>query len=264
MLPILQDRLPHAPWSAPHTARLPGIQPAEPESWIVQDEAFAGQMAERDRLIATQPNLVHDLRPEAREGAGELLGCVLDILSRRAGYDVEAGTVTRPDGVVVLLDVSNPLLTLGRLVQEDLCILTSSPNGHVLSGAVLCFPASWTLSEKIGRPMVAIHNPVDSYDDTMARRVQRLFDVLRPEAPLWRSNALIYQDPTLFQPRSELFPRQEPEGQADYIRSERQTLVKLPLSGVTVFAIHTVVVHKRALTDEQRTGLEELEVVAGD
>jgi hypothetical protein len=47
---------------------------------------------------------------------------------------------------------------------------------HVLTAAVLCFPASWHLADKIGRPLTTIHVPVKVYDETLARRVQRLFD----------------------------------------------------------------------------------------
>jgi hypothetical protein len=37
-----------------------------------------------------------------------------------------------------------------------------------LTAAILCFPASWTLAEKLGRPLGAIHGPVAGYDPGMA------------------------------------------------------------------------------------------------
>ena len=53
MAAILQERLPVAPWMAEHTLRLPGHRdPIEPADWLQRDEAFAAQMAYRDRLIA--------------------------------------------------------------------------------------------------------------------------------------------------------------------------------------------------------------------
>ena len=55
MTPILQDRLPFAPWMDPRTARLPGIMPGEGGDWLAIDDAYAGQMAERDRLIGPFP-----------------------------------------------------------------------------------------------------------------------------------------------------------------------------------------------------------------
>ena len=50
--PILQSRLPFAPWMDPRTARLPGILPVEGADWLRVDDAFALQMAERDARIA--------------------------------------------------------------------------------------------------------------------------------------------------------------------------------------------------------------------
>ena len=110
--------------------------------------------------------------------------------------------VRRPDGVTVAIDRADPLGTLGHLVQEDLCLMEKRNEAHVLTAAVLCFPASWRLAEKIGRPLEAIHAPVPEYDPKLARRVQRLFDGVQPGRPLWRVNALRYADPALHQPRA--------------------------------------------------------------
>ena len=98
--PVLQDRLPHVPWMDPATARLPGMRPCGAEDWLRMDEAYAGQMAERDWLIATRQPLVNALLPEGRAAAAELLDMVLELLARREGFAVRAASVTRPDGVV--------------------------------------------------------------------------------------------------------------------------------------------------------------------
>lgn len=239
---ILQDRLPHMPWMNPVTARLPGIQPITAGDWLRLDEASSAQMAERDRLIATQPQAVHALLPEADAAARELLAVVLDDLPRLGGYHRRADCVTRPDGVEVQLDERTPLLTLGRLVQEDFVIHLRHGVEHAMMGAILCFPASWTLSEKIGRPLVAIHSPVAEYDANLAARVQRMFDAIRVDQPLWRANALLYEDPSLHQPRREGEIRPKPLTR-NYLRSERQCLRKLPQTGAVVFSIHTSIVH---------------------
>jgi len=257
MTPILQDRLPFYPWMDPRTARLPGVVPLEGAAWLRIDEAFAAQMAERDRLLATRFDAVHALRPEGRAAAQELLDVVLAHLSGVAGYRVGASSVLRPDGIEVPVDAAQPLSTLGRLVQEDLCLLERSGDEHVLTGACLCFPASWTLDEKIGRPLTGIHVPVASYTDDIARRVQRMFDAVRVEAPLWRMNALIYRDPTLHQPRREGDLRTDRRGGA-FVRSERQCFVRLPQSRAVVFSIHTWVVPTTALPAEALAALQAL------
>ena len=132
---------------------------------------------------------------------------------------------------------------LGRLVQNDFCILQKIGKQHVLTAAALCFPASWSLEEKFLKPLIDIHTPVKEYNDVIAKRVQRLFDGLQIDRPLWRFNALYYEDPHLFQPRRANQPRRKPTpNKANYYRSERQTLVKLPKSGAIIFGIHTFVV----------------------
>lgn len=252
--PILQSRLPFAPWMDPRTARLPGILPVEGDDWLRADDAFAGQMAERDARLASDPALVHALLPQARAAAEELLSAVLAKVAKVPGYRVGADAVTRPDGVIVPLDRSRPLMTAGRLVQEDLCLLQHDGTEHVLTGAVLCFPASWTLAEKIGRAMTRIHVPVDHYTDDVARRVQRLFDAIRPEQALWRMNALVYDDPALFQPRPE-GARRPPPVERLYMRCERQCLLRLPDTRAAVFTIHTYLVRLEDLEPEARAGM---------
>jgi hypothetical protein len=239
MTAILHRDMPHAPWRRPH--RLPGIAPLDPDAWILIDEAYAPQMAERDRLIATMPDAVHALLPGARPAADELLARILTELPRLPGFAIHDGVIERPDGVRVRPAPAEPLLTLGRLLPEDFCLLERPPGSdeHVLTGAILCFPARWRLAEKIGRPLIAIHDPVPAYDDGLAPRVQRLFDGIRPETPLWRSNVLLYANPALYQPERAAPGTPEAALAPRYLRSERQCLIRLPQTGAVVFSIRT-------------------------
>jgi hypothetical protein len=254
--PVFQSRLPFLPWMDPRTARLPGILPVEGEDWLRVDDAYAGQMAARDRLLAEVPEVVHAMLPEARGAAEELYSRVLERLRLTEGYRVGAASVLRPDGVEVALDQGQPLMTLGRLVQEDLCLMEQAGDEHRLTGAVLCFPASWSLREKLGRALVSIHVPVRPYDEGVARRVQRLFDAIRPEQALWRMNFLTYDDAELHQPRVEGQRRSRPQGHF-FVRCERQCLLRLPVSRAVVFAIHTYVVKAETLTEAERVALME-------
>lgn len=252
--PVLQNRLPHVPWMDPATARLPGMRPCGAEDWLRVDEAYAGQMAERDWLIATRQPLVHALLPEGWAAAAELLNAALALLARRDGFAVTGASVTRPDGGVVPLDRAFPLITLGRLVQQDLCLMEKQGEESVLTGAILCFPASWTLAQKIGKPMTGIHAPVAHYDEVLARRVQRLFDMVRVGQPMERFNALVYDDPTLHQPRLETERRPRPVERL-YLRSERQVVLRLPETQAVVFSIHTTIVPMTALDLEARAAM---------
>ena len=254
--PVLNRSLDVAPWLDPVAWRLPGTRPLDPADWLRVSDAFQGQMALRDGMIENRRDEVHALLPQARLAAEECLDLVLEHCADQAEYEVGHGRVRRPDGVEVALSRADPLLTIGRLVQEDVCILQDTGGDeHVLTGAILCFPASWTLSEKIGRPLTRIHRPVDSYGDEVASRVQRMFDRMRPETPLWRANALIYDHPRLFSPKREASGDRHMSGDGRYLRSERQTLRKLPGSRAVVFTIHTVLVALDDLTPEARATL---------
>lgn len=234
---ILQQDIPYDPL-APNP--LPGIRPADPDRWLHRDDAFAAQMQRRGALLADRRPEVLAQSPDALAPAQELLELVL-----AQAYPGMSDQVLRPDGARIEVDRWRPLDTLCHLAQEDFCILQKQGNEHVLTGAVLCFPASWSLSEKFMRPLVAIHQPVVDYDDNIARRVQRLFDGIQPGRPLWRFNALWYHEAELFQPRSASQPRETRDrGRAHYLRSERQTLLRLPQTGAVVFAIHTYVLSR--------------------
>lgn len=236
-------------------SRLPGTMPMDPRDWLVVDDAFAGQMALRDALLTDHRPLVLQQSEGAAPASGELLGAVLDFLRNQPGYNVGRDRVQRPDGVDVGLLQTDPLLIAARLVQEDLCIMQDIAGQHVLTAAALCFPSSWTLSEKFMRPLIDIHDVVDSYDSGIARRVQRLFDGIRPENPMWRANYHPYEDPDLFAPRAVGNTRPPVLAPAPYMRSERQTLMRLPKTRAVVFSIHTYMVEWQNLTPDQQAGL---------
>ncbi|SLN59385.1 heme-dependent oxidative N-demethylase family protein [Pseudooctadecabacter jejudonensis] len=242
---ILQKALPEGQ-AVRAAARLPSMQPVV-GPWLFCDDAYGAQMVERRRLLDTQLDDVCAMQPDGLVAARSFLNDVLGCLPE--GFALDAGTVRCPDGTSQTVDWDQPLQTVGRILQQDVCILEKRGDEHVLTGAVLCFPASWTLAEKIGRPLVRIHRPVADYDAGIAARVQRLFDGVQRGRPMWRANLLRYSDPALFQPRLEVDKR--PVGQPDdpFIRSERQTVLRLEHPDAVAFVIHTTLVQVRSEKD---------------
>lgn len=229
------------PYDVTSRRPLPGIAPLHMAEWLLVDEAFGMQMAERARLLAERREDVLAVTSQGTAAALELLEYVLVWLREHApGYAVGQDCVIRPDEVEVVIDRTDPMGTLGHLVQEDLCLMEKRGDEHVLTAAVLCFPASWQLAEKIDRPLTTIHVPVESYDPDIAQRVQRLFDGVRVGRPLWRFNALRYADATLHQPRRRVQP--SADAVYPYLRSERQCVLRLPETRACVFSIHTYVI----------------------
>ncbi len=252
---ICQNVLPLRPWEDPRLMRLPGLVPITPGQWLQVDDAYPAQMARRQVLVRDRRAEVLQDGAATAQALQELLGAVLAQLKMRSDFKVTQDQVTCPDGRVVAINPARVLETLASLVQEDFCLLQKPTGGgeHILAGALLCFPASWTLAEKLGRPLAAIHGPVASYSPDIARRVQRLFDGVHPERPIWRANCLLYDDAELFQPRSEKAPRPAPGTGKKWVRIERQSIVKMAETGCVVFSIHT---YQRRLEDLAKTDRE--------
>jgi hypothetical protein len=235
----------------------PGMRPLPLSGWLVRDRDFARHMALRDHLMAQVPDCVLSL-DESAPACAELLDMVLGTLTADDGYIQNKTHIRRPDGCDVPLDRSNPLSCLGRLVVEDFLILEGARGDHILTAGVLCFPSHWTLSQKIGRDLLRIHAPVPFYADGLAPRVQRFFDALRPEQPLWRMNWLFYPSPEMHTPALEgekSVKTWDPEAEV-YLRSERQVLRRLPKTGAVVFSIKTNMIPLRSLTADDLDSLE--------
>ena len=253
---ICQNKLPIAPWMSPVTKMMPGIQPLGSEPFFLLDDVFNKQMRYKDTLINKKRSKVYfnDLKDDSV--VNELLSFVVSRTRENLAYKITKKMVRRPDGVVINLNKDDPLIAAARLVQEDLLILENTGGEHILRAAVLCFPASWMLSEKANKTLTNIHGPVRNYDNVIAPRIERMFSNLRPEIPIWRANYLFYKSHELHQPVSEKEEKGNPHKiQASYMRVERQTLLKLAVSKRIVFSIHTFVVPYVELSPEQRASL---------
>ena len=255
------ERAPFLPFMDPRLSRPPGLQPLDPAEWFLIHPDYPSQIAYRDRLIAEERAAVLALLPEGREAAEELLETVVARVLTLPGFSREGDIVTRPDGGLVAIDRADPLATAGRLVADDLCLLLPDPDSgeYRLVGAVLCFPSRWLLADKLGRPMTTIHEPVPVYDADLARRVNRVFEALKPERPVWRVNWIVYPTPELFLPVSHAGksgPLPAEDGQL-YLRTERQTLLRLPRTGAVVFGIKNSVSPVDSLMPAEAAALRE-------
>lgn len=227
-----------------------GIKALDLAEWIEIDDRFAAQLAERRRLLDERPADVLAGLPESARGQRELLHLLLDHLPERfpEHYRRSDGRIEhRATGERFEIKAWEhaPLGLAGRLVQEDLCLMQRGEAGYRLVAAVLCFPAHWHLSDKLGRPLPAIHDPVPGFAERLAPTVDRFFEGIQVARPVWRLNWSLVDQPTLFLPPEHRgHPRPisaERAGSELWLRVERQTLRRLPNSGDVVFGIHTYV-----------------------
>ena len=129
---ILQKAIPYN-WN--NAAKLPGVMPLDPQEWIIFDEAYEGQMAEREILLQNTDEVIAVNR-NSEAAACELLDTLLNFLSKKVGFEVFQTHVVTPDMRTVKINFDAPLLTCGLLVQNDYCIMQKLDNQHVLTAEI--------------------------------------------------------------------------------------------------------------------------------
>jgi len=125
----------------------------------------------------------------------------------------------------------------GRAVVDDLCLLEAE--SLVLVAGAVAHPNRWRLADKLGRPLLGVHEPVPGYEGRLAGQVDRVLRSLRPDRAVERRSWALLDDPTLHQPvpTSGVPERFSPDRL--WLRVERQALRRLPATGAVVFAIRT-------------------------
>jgi dimethylamine monooxygenase subunit A len=221
-----------------------GLTAIRPDALFEIDERYPAEMHERRALLDGRRDEVFAATPGSAAARRETLDLVAGLLPpdwfpRDGGRLRNRLTGEDWDLADPALD---PLELAGRLVQEDLCLLDPSGGAPVLAAAVLCFPSRWRLSEKIGRPLLDVHEHVPGYAQKLGRPVDRFIAHLRA-TPACRFNWSVVDDGALFQPggkhRTALDPTITPEVVPErlHLRVERQTLSLLPASGFALFTI---------------------------
>lgn len=215
--------------------------------WIEPDRDLARTLAQRGALLRDKRDVVFREEPGTRAAQREVLDLVVAHVLEHfpEQYHRDGSRVTvRPAGLTLDLDDPDeaPLVLAGRLVSDDLLILRPSEAGYRLVAAVLCFPSAWSLAEKFGATLDGLHANVPGYPGKMAMVMNRIFDHLKVEQPVWRVNWSIYPDAELHHPESKERPRDwfdDPANLAPeaFVRVERQTLRRLPVSGDVLFGI---------------------------
>ena len=137
--------------------------------------------------------------------------------------------------------VWDPLDQIGRALCEDFCLMVDVEGDLRLGAAVLCFPAYWRLSEKLGRSLAGLHEPVPGYRDDLESRVGTFMSRLGDDVIYARRNWSIHWTDELFVPTRPEAPRLRltEAGSVAFMRSERQTLRRLPETRAIAFTIRT-------------------------
>lgn len=200
---------------------LPATEPI-----FLRTNHFVDEIALKRQLIDEDPNNYVAWLPNAESSMTEAVALIC------GPHDSEIGFV-------------DAALT----VQEDVVICSNDPDhGFLMIAGVVCFPSGWTVSEKIGMPIHAIHTPVPQFASVMGKSTTNLMQRLRTGRPVWRTNWGVRPGGNLDQSPKHADHvacltqsiDQANAGQQCFFRVERQTLSRMPISRDILFTIHTM------------------------
>ena len=244
-----------------------GLVPMAEETWLDIDEHYVAEMREKARRLREDYSAVFCALPGSERGQAEVLEMLLEHLTTHYPnfFRISRGPTPRSggDGVEPDAHIENlingetwrvgdfsaaPLDLAARLIQEDLCLMSPDGKGtYLLSAGSVCFPLRWELRDKFGLPMAGIHHAVPGYDEKLATSSDRYMVGLKAYKPSWRSNWSIVDAPDLYLKQRRFAQGQNSDITADnagdklWIRSERQSLRRLPHTGDILFTIRTYI-----------------------
>ena len=215
-----------------------GVRKLGDRPWLFTDKYTKDELALKVELSKDHSREVFLAQSDTREAGEQVLSLI------------------KQSGMELIHDNSlHPLERAGLSVQEDLCLVHCTSSGWILKAASLSFPSLWKLSEKIDKNIAAVHGPVDDYPEFLEKKVEGFFDRLGQD-PVWRRNWFIHSDNTLHQPdrskEDEPIIASDEIGEKLFVRSERQTLRALEVSGWILFTIRVQQTPLKNLIDDRR------------
>ncbi|UAB76901.1 DUF3445 domain-containing protein [Erythrobacter sp. SCSIO 43205] len=184
-----------------------------------------------------------------------------DLDARTMGFD------EWPDGLQLTRESEDPGRELAQMLaidgglreaalahHEDMCLLTKAAGDdqYRLVGAAVAWPSDWHPKDKIGLPLRALHAPIAGYEEQLATGVDRFMETLKPGAIFGRCNWFIAGTGerrwlVTGDPHAQFaHVTNENAGETLFVRSERQTLRRLPETGAILF---TIGIYVEALAD---------------
>ena len=230
-----------------------GLCQIDRSDWIQYENNYVARIQEKKKLINTYGKRVLDAQVGCVVAQQELLNLIITFLQtyKKDLFEVEEDKViSLQDNVIYKLDefTSCPLELISYLVVDDFCLLESCGEDYKLVAASVCAPTWWELTEKMGKPLTAIHAPIAKLEQTIGRMIRHFLKNL--------SNGEYYQRSNWFlSAKSDfcVFPNQMARDKEFaaitqdnieehlYLRTEKQTFHKLNNSENIAFGIKVYV-----------------------
>ena len=213
----------HAPYEEAADFTI-GLKAIEESAWLEGGEADPA--ARKDPLYAAHRDVVWGEVPGSQAGQREVLAMIEAAL-----------------GEAIALEGRPPLYAAARRTPDDLVLVERRDGAWRVAALSLSAPTFFTVSDVLDRSLGEIHDPVHGFNDRFLKRVERIFEGLRPGLVLQRRNWSVVNSAEPFTPDSApiraRIPAIRPEQAADelFVRVERQTLRRLPQTGGALFTI---------------------------
>ena len=213
-----------------------GLRELNPDYWFESGSDVEEQLLERNRLIENLRETVFQVLPGHDSALHQFIAEIVgNLRDHHPEYTVRESLITHtPTGIAVDLTKDHPLIQLGKVLCEDICLMAKVNGVWTLVAGVVVFPSRWDLREKIGKDIDSIHTPVPGYGQALAPYMSATFEKIKEGRPVWRRNWSLHSTKDLHQPTS-IHAESKPENY--WWRTERQTLTRLGDGEYLLFTI---------------------------
>jgi dimethylamine monooxygenase subunit A len=201
-----------------------GLKPIALADWLLPDDQTAW-LKEKNQLIDTRRDEVFVASPLSMTAQIEVARLISQACSAPLAQD------------------EPPLLTASRLVSDDLVIMEQVDDAWTSTAVCLCNPTFFSANHAIGKSLSLLHEPVPDGDFGLSARIGRVFTNLQADTILERHNWTVQWSDARYTPDGTPLREQAAlaaigeEREHLFLRVERQTIRRLPVSGAVLFTI---------------------------
>jgi dimethylamine monooxygenase subunit A len=201
-----------------------GLKPIAITDWLLPDDQ-AAWLVEKNQLI--------DRRRDE----------VFVALPRSMAAQIEAANLISQTCSAPLAQDEPPLLAASRLVSDDLVIMEQIEEAWTSTAVCLCNPTFFSAGHAIGKSLSLLHEPVPDGDFGLSARIGRVFANLQADTIIERHNWTVQWSDARYTPDGTPLREQAAkaatgqEREQLFLRVERQTIRRLPVSGAVLFTI---------------------------
>ena len=174
-----------------------------------------------------------------------------DIATRKAAFAADPTRITLLPGIeeperelADMLGIQGGLAECAQAHWEDMCLLVrdGDTDFYKLVGAAVAFPTGWDHNDRMGMRMAQMHAHIHGYTEQLASGVDHFMAKLEAGPIFGRANWFVAPTGDLnwrVEPPEMAFAHVTPEnaGETLFVRSERQTLRRLPETQAILFTI---------------------------